>query len=69
MILITSAFRGFGRYLGAGKSLVEFYIFRARGRGRHRRLLGGEILLLAEADRLRNAILSEGEVFGSESRE
>ena len=66
-ILITAVFGRFGRELRSGELLVEFDLFRAGRCGCYRRLLGGEILVLAEADRLRSAVLSDGEIFGAES--
>ena len=48
--------------------LVQLDLFRTGCCGRHGRLIGGEILVLAEANRLWGAVLSDGEIFGAESR-
>ena len=66
-ILITALFGRFRSDLCSRELLVQFYLFRAGRCRRYRRLLGGEILVLAEADRLRSAVLSDGKVFGAES--
>ena len=68
-ILIALVLHGFRRNLRSRQALVDLDIFAAgRGGAATGDALAVSVLVLAEADRLRNAVLGEGKVLGGESR-